>query len=256
MRHYPDCAEVSFYATMAEHYDKWACRFNGRYLLAHDIQNELVRRSPCVKQDASPIIVDFGCGTGTDAIELLKTLPRARFFGIDSSPEMLRIAKLKAEESGVLSRCIFVCENFLSIDSAWLKERLNSHYGRSQANSVISAFALHHYDGRDKELVYHQAHSVLAMGGIFINTDLVSSALPWIARHLLEEELSDIRSISLAEGVEGRQVVAEWISHYRNANRPLPLVRDLSILGAVGFNFSEVAFRHSQVAVIAAFRGW
>ncbi|MFB9838920.1 class I SAM-dependent methyltransferase [Actinoallomurus acaciae] len=46
------------------------------------------------------LIIDVGCGTGSLAVLLLQIEPHARVIGIDPDPEMLAIARRKAEAAG------------------------------------------------------------------------------------------------------------------------------------------------------------
>src|SRR5438445_5472225 len=54
-------------------------------------------------------VVDFGCGTGTDAIEMARRGAR-RVVGIDIREDFLEMARLAAAEAGVEQRCRFVTE--------------------------------------------------------------------------------------------------------------------------------------------------
>jgi S-adenosylmethionine-diacylgycerolhomoserine-N-methlytransferase len=49
-------------------------------------------------------ILEMGCGTARNLIKLAKRFPRARFFGVDISKEMLRTANRKIRETGLSSR--------------------------------------------------------------------------------------------------------------------------------------------------------
>jgi SAM-dependent methyltransferase len=52
------------------------------------------------------VVFDFGCGTGTDAIEIARC-GAARVIGLDLQERFLQIARRRAWEAGVADRCVF-----------------------------------------------------------------------------------------------------------------------------------------------------
>lgn len=52
------------------------------------------------------IVVDFGCGEGSEAIEMARR-GAARVIGIDIREDVLNVARQKAEAAGVQDRCSF-----------------------------------------------------------------------------------------------------------------------------------------------------
>src|SRR5712691_7140652 len=54
-------------------------------------------------------VVDFGCGIGTEAIEMAKKGAK-RVVGLDIRPEVLETARIAARDAGVEHRCLFVTQ--------------------------------------------------------------------------------------------------------------------------------------------------
>ena len=52
-------------------------------------------------------VADVGCGHGASSIVLAKAYPKSVFYGFDSHAESIEIAKLRAEEAGVLDNLYF-----------------------------------------------------------------------------------------------------------------------------------------------------
>lgn len=52
------------------------------------------------------VVVDFGCGEGSDAVELAAK-GAGRVIGIDNREDVLEIARQKARSAGVQGRCVF-----------------------------------------------------------------------------------------------------------------------------------------------------
>lgn len=51
-------------------------------------------------------VLDFGCGTGTDAIEMAKRGAR-HVTGVDIQEDLLRVARARADHDGIADRCVF-----------------------------------------------------------------------------------------------------------------------------------------------------
>jgi SAM-dependent methyltransferase len=56
---------------------------------------------------AGKVIIDFGCGEGTDAVEMARSGAK-RVIGIDIREDVLQIARQKAISAGVQNTCLFV----------------------------------------------------------------------------------------------------------------------------------------------------
>jgi ubiquinone/menaquinone biosynthesis C-methylase UbiE len=81
------------------------------------------------------LIVDVGCGTGSQAIAIKTRCPGARLVGIDPDPAVLDIARAKARAAGV------------EID--WIQGfggAIDGLVGQGAADAVISSLVLHQCD--------------------------------------------------------------------------------------------------------------
>jgi ubiquinone/menaquinone biosynthesis C-methylase UbiE len=81
------------------------------------------------------LIVDIGCGTGSQAIAIKKKRPGARVIGIDPDPNVLDIARAKAKAAGV--------------EIEWrqgLGGQAADLIGEGVADAVISSLVLHQCD--------------------------------------------------------------------------------------------------------------
>jgi ubiquinone/menaquinone biosynthesis C-methylase UbiE len=78
------------------------------------------------------LIVDVGCGTGSQAIAIKTRCPGARLVGIDPDPAVLDIARAKAKAAGV--------------EIAWIQGfggAVDTLAGHGAADAVISSLVLH-----------------------------------------------------------------------------------------------------------------
>lgn len=97
-------------------------------------------------------LLDVGCGTGY-LIELLKKQRKAEYHGLDISPEMLKQAKKKFDNS------VFFAEG--SADSL--------PYTDEQFDIVTCIQSFHHYPEPEKSL--QEAYRVLKEDGVYIISD-------------------------------------------------------------------------------------
>lgn len=118
---------------------------------AEYIDNKIKRHS---KIETS-LVLDLCCGTGTMTLELDKR--GYDMTGVDLSPEMLDIARGKAQEAGRAENILFLCQDMCAFEL----------YGTVQA--VVSCLdSLNHLDSEgDLDKVFALVHNYLESGGIF-----------------------------------------------------------------------------------------
>ncbi|MBE6678956.1 MAG: class I SAM-dependent methyltransferase [Ruminococcaceae bacterium] len=123
-------------------YGAWADYIDGKIKTHSDIDVSLV--------------LDLCCGTGTMTMELDKR--GYDMTGIDLSPDMLEIARAKAQEAGRAENILFLCQDMCSFEL----------YGTVQA--VVSCLdSLNHLDSKaDLKKVFDLVHNYLEPGGLFI----------------------------------------------------------------------------------------
>jgi SAM-dependent methyltransferase len=102
---------------------------------------------------AGKVVIDFGCGAGTEAIEM--ALHGAKAIGIDIRESALEIARQAAEKNGVGDRCVF------------------STRTDKKADLVFSIDSFEHYG--DPEAILRQMRQLLDDNGRV----LVSFGSPW-----------------------------------------------------------------------------
>lgn len=75
--------------------DQYSIFLNERTRPVHDLITQI---SPHIKS-ASPRVYDLGCGPGNSTSALLSTFPSARITGMDSSPDMLKKARVTCPDA-------------------------------------------------------------------------------------------------------------------------------------------------------------
>ncbi|MEX2980911.1 class I SAM-dependent methyltransferase [Streptomyces sp. C36] len=106
------------------------------------------------------VIVDVGCGTGSQALLLKRVEPDARIVGVDPDRDVLALARHKADAAGA------VLEWRVGMGDA-LVELL----GAGSADTVVSSLVLHQCPVAMKRAVLASAFAVLRPGGKLVIAD-------------------------------------------------------------------------------------
>ena len=114
--------------------------------------NEVARRRPSA-------VLDIATGTGDMAIALAKKMPDATVDGIDLSTEMLEVARMKIEASGLSGRVTAVCCD---------AERMP--FDDRRFDAVTVAFGVRNFENIDEGL--REMHRVLKDGGVLVVLEL------------------------------------------------------------------------------------
>jgi SAM-dependent methyltransferase len=241
----------------AARYDRDSRHMARRYKSAHVIQNDLVHRALGHTGASYQVVVDLGCGTGTDGLHVLSKASNAVYVGVDRSSHMLKRAADKISRNGFKNQSFFVSGDF-----RWLRchevlaalERSRLNY---RVSCVISALALHHYSLAEKQRVCTLAYDLLPSGGFFVLTDLYSNAISHCAQKALQREVADVRrTIERLGPTWEKRKFDTTISahHYTCENRPEVLSDEIEHLQQLGFGTVDIVYRHGQLAVLAAQR--
>ncbi len=134
----------------------WIARRYARMPVRDDASyREKLRRTQAVLQPDWSVL-EFGCGTGTTALEHAPHVTEIR--GIDSAPKMIEICRERARTTG--------CDN-ASFDIAAID---GLDQPDSSLDAVLGMSILHLVDDRDA--VIASVHRMLRPGGVFISSTI------------------------------------------------------------------------------------
>lgn len=100
-------------------------------------------------------ILELGIGTGETTRRILELHPEARLTAIDSSAEMLELARAAFPEADLRL------------------SRLEDPLPEGPFDLVVTALAVHHLDGAGKRDLFRRVREVLRPGGDFVLADVV-----------------------------------------------------------------------------------
>jgi ubiquinone/menaquinone biosynthesis C-methylase UbiE len=138
------------------------------------------------------VIVDVGCGTGSQAVLLQQTQPKARIIGVDPDEEVLALARRKAEKTGATVQW-----------RTGMGDRLADVVDAGSADAVVSSLVLHQCPMAMKQAILASMFATLKPGGRLVIADfgLQRTALMRLA----------FRIVQLADGKEDTQPNADGV---------------------------------------------
>ncbi|KAL4900938.1 hypothetical protein BDW74DRAFT_88949 [Aspergillus multicolor] len=205
------------YMDTVEAYNKWAEVYDtdGNFLQALDtieMMNDLLPRFLGLVQEQSKTessttsdeqvlrLVDLGCGTGRNTLQLAKAAPKeAQIIGLDASPGMLEVAKETLQANGETDpvdggRVVLGVYDLLSPQPESLPVSLRSG---SRASGVISTLVLEHIPlGK----FFRGAAQLITPGGYLLVTNM-------------HEEMGNISQAGFVDVVSGKKIRPTSYAH-------------------------------------------
>jgi tRNA (cmo5U34)-methyltransferase len=192
---------------------------------------------------------DLGCGNGVLSLALLDRYPDAAATLVDLSEPMIEAARSHLAFYG--PNCRFVTADLS--DSEWLGLVADG----APFDLVVSGYAIHHLADRRKRKLYAEVLGLLRPGGLFVNTDHVKSATPWIEgifNALLIDSLYDHHS-RIGSGKTRDEVAKEYVHRPdREANKLAPVEVQCRWLRQCGFEDVDCYFKILELAMFGGRR--
>jgi SAM-dependent methyltransferase len=163
---------------------------------------------------ADDVVVDVGCGTGSLALLVRNVRPRARIVGVDPDPEVLAVARRKADAAGVAIEW-----------RAGMGDALEVVVDAGSADVVVSSLVLHHCSMAMKRSMLSSMHDALAPGGRLVIADY-----GWQRTRAMRLAF---RVVQLADGVEDTQPNADGVVPGLIAEAGFRDVREVEVVATI-----------------------
>lgn len=219
--------QSEFFFVLQDNYDEHAELAIPGYIEMHDAL------SLCLSDKEGGIrALDLGCGTGKTAKVVLTTFPTSTVVGIDLFEEMLGHARSNLADFG---------SRFSTLQGDVRDVSFGSGF-----DVCVAGLALHHLSGAEKGEVFRKIFQCLNPGGRFLMIDWTRFKNP-----LIQEAAAQVAEAHVREHVQDQEVVAAWVQHWREKNRP-DTVEDLTEwMRTAGFSGVECVMRNFGMALIA-----
>lgn len=192
---------------------------------------------------------DLGCGDGILASAILSRYPTALGTLLDFSGAMIKEAESKFR--GHRGNLRFVVADLS--DKGW------SHFMESEApyDVVVSGYAIHHLTDERKRELYQEIFGLLVPGGLFINTEHVSSSTSWIGSISDNLHVDSVHAFHVKKGSQKtREEIANEYVHRpdQQANILAPVGVQCDWLRDCGFQDVDCYFKIFERAVFGGRR--
>lgn len=208
----------SYYKQLAEPegdvaiYIKEVRRFVPRY------EEELIPKTlEALESVASDgISVDLGCGPGDFSAQIYKKLNPKKMYWVDESPEMVKSAKVIAENEKIIPEI--------------MNTSIENFNPNEKFDAMHSSLAFHNIPQEKKKLGIKKVFSLLKSGGVFIWTDLI---------HFKNQEQQkaavDYRKNYALEREADPQFVEDSFKKEAESDFPLTIEETEEMLAKIGF---------------------
>ena len=191
-------------------------------------------------------VVDLGIGSSFFTYYFLKKISNSRVIGMDGAKMMIKLAKNRLNQFSDYIQ--FRVGDFRDIGRLFLDI--------SDVDVVISSYALHHLDIKEKINIFAVLKKLLRNSGWFINADLIIAE-----SQAIEDRVQDIRVngiVTRAKGKDNRFKDLKSTNKFihdleeNESDQPLPLSKDLELLSNTGFINVDVLWKEYREVVICA----
>ena len=172
------------------------------------------------------VVVDVGCGTGSLALLLAHVAPEARIVGVDPDPDVLAVARRKADAAGVALEW-----------EVGMGDALEEVVGAGSAGVVVSSLVLHQCPMAMKRAVLASMHAVLAPGGRLVIADY-----GWQRTRAMRLAF---RVVQLADGAENTQPNADGVLPELMAEAGFLDVREVEVVNTITGSISVYVARRA-----------
>lgn len=146
--------------TMSEFFDNRASSYEahmkGFMQYLDDFYNAVAANIP--NSDKNINVLDLGCGTGMQTINLLEKCPNTKILALDVSSEMLSIfnKKLSAYNADIKTKNLSIFDYEYPLDTF---------------DYIIATEMMHHFTALEKEYIYKKIKLSLKTKGVYIEAD-------------------------------------------------------------------------------------
>lgn len=212
----------------------------------HDLFQETVAdqisQYLALKNVASPLLLEGGCGSGVTSLPVLKKLPKnARLIGVDVEQKMLDQAKEALQD--YLGQVELVKNDILADVQSRASESIDV---------FLVVWTLHNLHPDYRKRVFVEVGRVLKQGGLFISGDKYAVEDQGEHERQLEMQLNRFRSFA---DIGNPQLAEEWVKHNLEDDKiKMKESEQRALLQLGGFIEVKTVYRQDMEAIIVAIK--
>ncbi len=182
------------------------------------------------KYDAEIRVIDLGCGTGTIAHSISERYPNSRIVCMDSSPDMIQIARKKLSHK----------QNTEFITGDFSSSGINGKF-----DVVVSSLTLNQIETDDeKKGFFERIYNLLTDYGVFYNADIVLASSEYNQKIFIQRWI-DFMKLNITK----EEIYANWLLKYKSEDRPAKLTDQLKWLERCGFRSVDIIWKYYNFCV-------
>lgn len=217
-------SDFKFNKKVAQSFDDMVSRSVPKY---NEVQNDIVSLSLNYIKDNSKLL-DLGCSTGSLLIDIAKTSKKKNinYLGIDSSSNMIDIAKKKIIKNKYKDNFEFICSDFLKFKS------------NEKFSIVYMNYTLQFVRPLERQKLVKKIFNLLKPNGVFIICEKILSKHSTFNRQFIEI----YHNYKMKQGYSNVEIQKKREA-LENILVPFKLDENLLMLKKSGFKENEVFFK-------------
>jgi ubiquinone/menaquinone biosynthesis C-methylase UbiE len=209
--------------TMEEFFENRIDLYDNHMLSLSPVKNGYIKLAELMPNNSRNLL-DLGCGTGLELVEIYKRFPEIKVTGIDLTQKMLDKINEKFHNKSI---------KLINADY------FEYAFGKNLYDIIISYETLHHYGHEEKTKLYKKIHNALIQEGQYIECDYM------VFRQ--EEEdfyFSENRKLRIENGIKGGEFF-----HY---DTPCTIENQIKMMKNAGFKNVNEKWREENTVIICA----
>lgn len=211
------------YDDQAQAYDDFIRKLVPDYEVFHELMGKFLGQVSTV--------FDVGCGTGNSSLRLLEINPELKLTCLDTSSQMLAIAKSKLGE-----------KHFFT------ESPIEAYVPADNFDAVISVMVMHNIqETSDRLKTYQKISEALKNEGTYLTVDIFQGETDQL-QNIYMAQWRDFMLKKLPES----EVDGKWLKLHKVKDKPLRLSEQRHLLKEAGFSTVEVVHKRLQFAMLVA----
>ena len=210
---------------MDEFFENRIDSYDDHMMSESHIRNGYIKFAELIPEN-SKIILDLGCGTGLELVEIFKRFPEINVTGVDMAQKMLDKFQVKFSNKNIK----LIKANYLEYD-----------FGKNIYDTVISYETLHHLEHEEKIKLYKKIFDTLILNGQYIECDYMV-----FTQEEEDYHFSENKKLRIEQGIKDGEFY-----HY---DTPCTVENQIMMMKKAGFKNVKEEWKEENTVIIRALK--